>query len=143
MKPRICALVICACIGISAAAWTYLVAAPYTAPTQDDGPAVQRWVPDERPRPAPPRPQPDRQRTLYADGIVLEHRRSKERVLLYFSREGRAVLGITTPAREELAAGLFASRETGYVQMADRDGIHVLSGAELSRGAGKLGAKPE
>lgn len=150
-------LMLCAAI-----VWTAALAVqPEAAQPETWGP-VQRYVPDDRqPRPAPPRP--DRQRTVYADriilegpdcritldatgrqpGIVLQHRRTGERALLYLSSRGKAVMGITTPARKELAAGLFAGDQKGLIQLGDRWGIHVLSGAELSRAAGKVGAKPK
>lgn len=127
------------------------------APAGEEGQdkSVQRYLPDRRhPSPRPYQPnQPNRQRIIYAEriilqgphatitldarseqpGIMLESRRTKERALVYINTDGKAIVGVTTPRRRELAAGLFTTAEhLGVTQLADRDGVHVFTGREIA-----------
>lgn len=116
-------------------------------------PAVQKYVPDrETPWEPDWKPDPDRARTIYAERIVLrgarceividatsrapgifvKDLRSGERAVLYIDGQGSAAMGVSTPARRELAAGLFSGEQMGCVQLSDRTGIHIFSGRELA-----------
>ena len=121
------------------------------APKSDPMPAVQRYLPDGD-RPAPWRPDPDRAKVLYAEkvilrgencqitidatgrqpGIMVQSTQTGERCHLYLSPEGSAAIGVGTPDRRELTAGLFAEKRIGYLQVADPRGVHLFSGRELS-----------
>lgn len=136
--------------------------------TGDDEQAVQRYLPDQRPDVEPYRPRdPERRRTIHAERIVLqgpncritldatgrqpgicvESTKTRERVHLYLSPEGKAVIGVATPQRRELAVGLFAGEKRGLIQLADGHGIHVFTGNELARLRrdpwGTIGEKPK
>ena len=163
MKKVWLMLTICCVAAIGAG----LYAAPSQEPPAKTEAAVdqpvQRFIPDDRPQPwrpwpqPQPKPEPERSRVIEAETIVLNgpecritltaigrrpgvfvESRKGGRFVVYFGPEGQAVAGITTPDRKELAAGLFTSRGKGLIQMADKWGIHVFSGEELSRAAGKL-----
>ena len=144
---RVAAVTCCALLAL------YL-AAP-VAQTSEEAPAAQRYLPDQDERWQPTEPQ---RKVLYAEklilrgpnceitidatgqqpGIVVQSSKTGERCHVYISREGNAVMGVTTPARKELAAGIFADRRTGYLQVAEPRGVHLLTGKELGRGFGRL-----
>lgn len=124
------------------------------AQTPPDGkmPAAQRYLPDQE-QPSPWRPDSQTGKTLYAErivlrgencqitidatgrqpGILVQSTRTNDRAHVYLTPEGTPVMGIANAQRRELAVGLFADRKTGYVQVADPWGVHVLSGQELDR----------
>ena len=123
-------------------------------------PAVQRYVPDQQPPWRPDwQPDPDRVRTVYAERVVLKGPRCEvvidatgnapglsirdlrtgQRCVLYLDARGQAAMGVSTPARRELAAGLFTGNRMGCVQLSDANGVHVFTGRELgARGFGQL-----
>jgi hypothetical protein len=122
------------------------------AQTSPELPGVQRYLPDqETPWQPDWRPEPDNPRTLYAERIVLRGQRcvisidatgkspgisvqdlkSGQRCVLYLDTQGEAAMGVSTPARRELAAGLFTGKGLGCVQLSDQGGVHVFSGREL------------
>lgn len=123
------------------------------AQTPPELPGVQRYLPDQDTPWQPDwRPEPDNPKTLYAERIVLRGQRcvisidatgrspgisvqdlkSGQRCVLYLDAQGEAAMGVSTPARRELAAGLFTGRRMGCVQLSDEGGVHVFSGRELS-----------
>lgn len=128
-------------------------AASPDADTPTGEPAAERFVPDQHTRPwdQPQRGRPVR--TVYADrvvlegptcrividatgdqpGIQIESRASGEKACVYLTRAGRAVVGVATPARKDIAAGLWADRTGGVVQLSGSRGVHVFSGPELER----------
>jgi hypothetical protein len=128
-------------------------------PSASHMPAVQRYLPDQE-QAAPWRPDPQREKTLYAQrlvlqgenclitidatgrqpGICVQSTRSRERCHVYLSPDGTAVIGVASGDRKELSAGLWADRRTGYLQVADPYGVHLFSGAELDGGRRSTGA---
>lgn len=122
---------------------------------------VQRYIPDQDTPWQPDRNiEPNTARTIYAErvvlrgerctividatsgqpGITVQDLRTGQRCAVYLDARGEAVVGVSTPARKELAAGLFTSQSTGYLQAADPRGVHVFSGRELNgnRNYGRL-----
>jgi len=158
--PFLAAVAMCVFVALSIAQQP---ATPGTdKPKAADAKDLERYVPDQVPRPAPG-PTPRRQDVIYAQTIVLEGRdarivlnaagrqpsitlestRTKERVILYLTSNGQAVMGIQTPDREQLAIGMFGENKGGRLQVADQWGVEVLDRSELTRGAGKTGALPK
>lgn len=115
--------------------------------------AAERFLPDWGPRVDPYEPDDaDRGRTIYAQRIVLRGRdcqitldaasrqpgitiqstRSNERVQLYVNHDGRAVIGVASPQRKDLVAALWSDQGRGLLQIAESNGVHVLSGSEIA-----------
>jgi len=138
---------------------------PKTTPKAGD--PVERYQPDYQPAPSPN--QPPRSRVLEGyDTIVLgsdrtdariiltavsrqpritlESNRTGERVVIYLTSQGQAVISVNTKARAEAGAGMFVDeRGAGKLILSDRGGMHIFDGAELERygRAGSVGEVPK
>ena len=139
------------------------------AATPKAGDPVERYQPDYQPTPppTPDRPRPSKVLEGYdtivlgsdrtdariiltavsrQPRITLESNRTGERVVIYLTSQGQAVISVNTKARAEAGAGMFVDeRGAGKLILSDRGGMHIFDGAELERygKAGNVGAVPK
>lgn len=132
---------------------------PASEPVEQPGSIqAERYIPDPDrlfPPPGPRAPSPtetprviqaeriilhgrDVQIVIAADGdvpgITMTHRNGYAQQL-YFARDGKAVIGIKVPGQTHYSVSLWATPDTGIIQMRDRRGVFLMQAAEIYRGA--------